>query len=378
MGIQKVLLVLVLFQVIFKLIRTFAVVALFAVNLKPNMHRAIFRKIRSFFTKFLLGGSLIASVLMLHKVVMYDIVTNYNTKMGIMVRVQHVNAQGNRDDIVWVNDVQQLPLSADVWRSSGLDINSTAPESHPLENSCKYSVLNPDEESIQRYVKHVRHTHCDHVMPDLVSLGDDGILRINYSNLPANSSQNIKCMYRSFAGALKPHITVLGNFSKWVRFRNESNVIYDDQIEVQCFEENDVHINEKNALYRFAFAQIAERPNKTFTNSSEDLLSIDIIVLDSTSLNMMRRHMNSTFQYFVNNMGALHLEGYNKVADNSMVNLLPILAGKRYGNQAKDWPSEYPLNSVLDLESVPFIWKDFQGKLSLQLSPPLPLSLQTS
>lgn len=239
-------------------------------------------------------------------------------------------------------------------------------ESHPLENSCKYPVLHPDEESIQRFVKHVRKTVCKPGTPDLVTLSDDGYLRID-PTVREEFNHSVKCMYRSFAGALKPQITILTNFSDWVEFEDKSEYIFDDQVEVQCYDVNETKYEDKKAVYRFAFAHVPRRVEKRFTDNSETLLSIDMIVLDSTSLNMMRRHMPGTLRYWVNEMGALHLEGYNKVADNSMVNLVPVLAGKRYGNQSEEWPSEYPLNTVLSLESVPFIWKEFEGKLIASL-----------
>jgi hypothetical protein len=59
------------------------------------------------------------------------------------------------------------------------------------------------------------------------------------------------------------------------------------------------------------------------------------------------------------------MDGYNKVADNSMVNWMPTLTGMRYENQSSEFvsdinPKHYD-KEVLDLDSVPFIWKRIKG-----------------
>lgn len=302
------------------------------------MLRIIFR--RGFGRKFLLIILIIVALYLTHKTIVV-----YELKKCLTVKQYKLD-----------NKFQELSSKL------GLVSNVLFEESHPLENSCKYPILDPNEESIKVYVKHIRSTTCAHVMPELVSLGDDGVLRINQTLSLMELNFTVKCLYRSFAGTLKPGITVLGSYSNFLEFNNETKPIFEDQIEVQCYNGNFTKPSEMTLVYQFAFAQVAPRRNKTFSVNSEKLLSVDMIVLDSTSLNMMRRHMNGTLQYWLKNMGALHLEGYNKVADNSMVNLIPVLVGTRYGDQQKGMPSEYPMDKVLDLDAVPFLWKLYQGK----------------
>lgn len=235
-------------------------------------------------------------------------------------------------------------------------------ETHPLENYCKYAVLDPFEKT---YVTAIAdypwdNITCNKIMSDIVKF-KHGILTVDQDKALTELGYHVICMYRPFAGTLNPKRTTVEILGPWKSFTSKTSYINDDQIEVQCYEENG---NESNVDYIYAFAQVPSNATETFQKNTEDLLSVNIIVLDSTSLNAFRRHMPKTVKYFTDHMGAMYLEGHIKVADNSMVNLLPLLTGLRYGNQSEDMPSDYPLDKDLNIEQLPLIWNDYRGTLN--------------
>lgn len=238
------------------------------------------------------------------------------------------------------------------------------PHSHHLENFCKYPVLQPEDLNIAGYIEHRRQLNCKQVFPDIVRFSD-GVLTVNQELALKSYNSTVNCSYRSLSGTLRPKVYALTfptNRGTW--FGNRSSHIPYSQFQVRCYLDNDVQVNNTTKpVYKEAFAHIGTDQRNNFTKSDEDHLSIDIIGLDSTSLNMFRRHMPKTWNYFIEEMKAFHLEGYNKVADNSIVNWLPTFTGMRYGNQSDDMPCEFSeYEKPLNFERVPFIWNEFRGR----------------
>jgi hypothetical protein len=64
-----------------------------------------------------------------------------------------------------------------------------------------------------------------------------------------------------------------------------------------------------------------------FENSRKEYLSILMLGVDSISHINMMRYMTKTRSYLLNEMSAIELVGYNKVADNTFVNIVPMTAG---------------------------------------------------
>ncbi len=80
---------------------------------------------------------------------------------------------------------------------------------------------------------------------------------------------------------------------------------------------------------------------------------------------------NRYFKLWPSSIAGFHwLEGYNKVADNSMVNWLPTLAGVLFENTdfendkigvSMEFDSDIRTKRI-DLDAVPFIWKHMKSK----------------
>lgn len=243
--------------------------------------------------------------------------------------------------------------------------------SHPLENSCKYPILNPHDLNLRNHVRHLRKLVCPKVQPEFSWIDSEGYLTIQEDPTADKklTKSTPRCFYRPFAGSLKPKITTIEWLAEQKRLHAKYNGtkiwIPEDQFEIQCFAPGD-DVKKKKYIYRYAHAHIGERKDLNPVKVSDTRLGLDILVLDSISLNQLRRHMIASWPYMRDVMGFEWFEGYNKVADNSMVNLFPILAGFRYVNQSADMPSDIlPAtydHTMLNLENFTFIWNLMKNK----------------
>ncbi|XP_018015850.1 uncharacterized protein LOC108672659 [Hyalella azteca] len=120
----------------------------------------------------------------------------------------------------------------------------------------------------------------------------------------------------------------------------------------------------KNVHYFFHTDKIGDKiaahkermkPRKTLP------LNFILMGFDSTSRQNLRRFLPKTFQFLSDDPSTSDFMGFNKVADNTLVNLLPIIMG----NRAEDLRSsklECYKNGSLYFDSCPLIWKNFSAK----------------
>ena len=79
-----------------------------------------------------------------------------------------------------------------------------------------------------------------------------------------------------------------------------------------------------------------------------------MVGVDSVSRNNMIRYMPKTRDYLLNKMSAIEFLGYNKVADNTFLNIVPMTTGK--------FVHELPWNSSavnVTFDRYDFIWHNF-------------------
>ena len=91
--------------------------------------------------------------------------------------------------------------------------------SHPLENSCRFPVLQPDEPDLLPHIRHFRHVHCPppharHV-PLVGQLRNGQLLfgtphRANLSTMPT-------CWARQLGGTLRPRVRRFDWIGNWTR-----------------------------------------------------------------------------------------------------------------------------------------------------------------
>ncbi|KAK3100001.1 hypothetical protein FSP39_013317 [Pinctada imbricata] len=159
-----------------------------------------------------------------------------------------------------------------------------------------------------------------------------------------------------------------GLSSDFVKVSNESkrfntSIRYDSEfIRVKCFDITD------KLMYTNFYCTVIEKPDserrKTALQESSrkkhpniENFNVLLIGIDSVSRLNSIRYMNKTRSFLLNTLNATELIGYNKVADNTFVNIIPMIAGK--------FVEELPWDESMihdPFDEYQFIWKDFASR----------------
>ncbi|XP_070071042.1 uncharacterized protein [Drosophila takahashii] len=124
---------------------------------------------------------------------------------------------------------------------------------------------------------------------------------------------------------------------------------------VECHE----MANKSRVLQRDAFSFVQQPKNR---NEDNDRLrgakypSVFLFGIDSISRMNFRRSMPLT-STFVSQKGWFEMEGYNKVADNTLPNLMAILTGRT----PRQWRSQCDVRKSGCLDSLTFLWNHFHN-----------------
>lgn len=116
-----------------------------------------------------------------------------------------------------------------------------------------------------------------------------------------------------------------------------------------------IHENYFNAVPKKQ--NVEKRCNLADEKSRPDVkerLNVLIVGLDALSRLNFIRQMPITYRYLVEKLNAIQLKGYNKVADNTLVNVFPMLTGK-FAEELGYMDASRPL------DAIDFIWKKFSA-----------------
>ncbi|XP_063447884.1 uncharacterized protein LOC134727433 [Mytilus trossulus] len=159
--------------------------------------------------------------------------------------------------------------------------------------------------------------------------------------------------------------------------------IEDEFLKVECFDHSrdlvveNFHINFKQKIPKLYVADdripLDKGNNKNDTESTKinmhhsrrksfadkkmdfaitDRLNIMLIMIDSTSRINSLRYFTNTRRYLTETLGAVEMLGYNKLADNTMVNMVPLLTGEFAKNLTC-------LKSHQGVDNCSFIWQKY-------------------
>lgn len=132
----------------------------------------------------------------------------------------------------------------------------------------------------------------------------------------------------------------------------------DEFIAVNC---KDISTNQIIYKDYFAFLplkqSVEKRCNQAAQRKKVDSINPLIIGLDSLSRLQFQRQMRRTHQFLRKNMNSIEMEGYNKVAENTYPNLVPLLTGLS-AEQLNDSCLSRDKGKV---DKCPLIWKYFHS-----------------
>ena len=95
---------------------------------------------------------------------------------------------------------------------------------------------------------------------------------------------------------------------------------------------------------------------KLYRVKDSEKLNVIIMGTDSVSRLNMLRHLSKTYEYLTKELGAVDLKGYNKVADNTLPNMMPILGGIT----KKELDNHTCVTKSRHYDDCHWLWKDFK------------------
>ena len=190
---------------------------------------------------------------------------------------------------------------------------------------------------------------------------DGSVLRINRTVVEENYSGDFKyCQYQPIIrGAKNSDFSFeYGEMSK--RFDHDVLIPPGDEfMRIYCYSQSEGRLStnfhalvtpkeevEQNCNFRFEQHKKKRKPKETF--------NVHMIGVDSVSRLNFLRQMRQTREFLLKDLGAFEMNGYNKVEDNTFVNIVPMMVGKFV--QEIGWNETMRRQAFDDYN---FIWKNF-------------------
>ena len=224
-------------------------------------------------------------------------------------------------------------------------------------SGCKIPDIDPFDSSIRHLVMKSRSIHCN--ATPAITFVDKDFLRINKTALELFYREDLEsCLYQTIHRSTQAtdDLYTYGNETRW--FQKDVR-IPDEFIRVACYG------TEGSLLYTNFHAMIHRKVNvekrcakqsKQFKEKHKRRPNVIIVGVDSVSRLNFIRQMPNTRRFLLNNLSAVELLGYNKVADNTYVNLVPMFSGKF----VSELPWDETMNTPFDRYN--FIWKNYSER----------------
>ncbi|XP_021356975.1 uncharacterized protein LOC110452651 [Mizuhopecten yessoensis] len=227
---------------------------------------------------------------------------------------------------------------------------------------CKLPNLDPFDSSVVKYLRQGAFIKCDRYLP--LTYANGTRLEINWTAIIHSKDRHYFsfCKYQPIH---RPPFVERNNYYNYLEESaafNTSQIMRYDFVRVRCY-------NRGGGLMYTNFHQfVRPKPKldrkckRTFQKHRQETgvkesLNVAMIGVDSVSRLNFMRYMRRTKDYLENTLGAIEMKGYNKVADNTFVNIVPMTLGK--------FLEEVPWNETLNdipFDKYDFIWKQFSNR----------------
>ncbi|XP_008207346.2 uncharacterized protein LOC100117011 [Nasonia vitripennis] len=268
-----------------------------------------------------------------------------------------------------VNDIEAKPQESTTTTTT----TTTGPpqQSGYVVNTrgCRIPDLSPFEPSVSRYIDKAKPIVCEQGSHLPLVESNNSAIFVNPEARPHyyNETESIDCCWRSFwrTDNKDNEVTVSRDCHPF----QEAVFVNDEFVRVECQRRNET-------VYRdyFAFVprklQVEERcrlqARELLSNyvvpptppaSGHDKLSVLVVGIDSVSRLNFHRSMPRSLE-LLRQLGAVEMLGYNKVADNTYPNLVPVLSGL----SQEEFEQLCWTNHKKPFDRCPLIWKYFQAK----------------
>lgn len=241
-------------------------------------------------------------------------------------------------------------------------VHSIAPKFLVDTTHCKLPNLNPFDSSVVRFLRQGASIQCDRYLP--LTYENETRLEINWTAIAQFHDKNYFsfCKYQAIH---RPPFVSNNNYYSYLEESSEFNTTQEmrhDFVRVRCYN------NAGGMMYTNFHQFVRPKPSlnrkykKAFRKHQQETevkesLSVAMIGVDSVSRLNFMRYMRQTKKYLDNELGAIEMKGYNKVADNTFVNIVPMTLGK--------FLEEVPWNETLNdipFDKYDFIWKQFADR----------------
>ncbi|XP_071143511.1 uncharacterized protein [Mytilus edulis] len=226
--------------------------------------------------------------------------------------------------------------------------------------TCKIPLFSPFEVSIVQFLKPGKKISCNKFLP--YTYEDGIILRVNWTAID-QSRHKETFKYCRYQPIIRPYEAEHHNYYDYgdysEKFDSYIEVSY-EFIRVRCFNRANgkLYTNYHQFIYRKK--NIEKSKSTAFEKHKakvSETLNVMMVGVDSISRLNFKRYMRKTNAFLTNRLQAFDMMGYNKVADNTFVNIVPMTLGKFL----EDVPWNESLSDI-PFDNYNFIWKMFSDR----------------
>ncbi|XP_022183936.2 uncharacterized protein LOC111043330 [Nilaparvata lugens] len=268
--------------------------------------------------------------------------------------------------VVWIVlqiDIEENSLEGDVVEPHFQPTEMTLKVSEFMINTkgCRIPAMEPFDSSIKQFVFEDDPIICEtEKYPPIVNSNVTHVY-LDAGAISAFNLTNLTCCYTPFWRVEADESEVVDGVAYRdidTYFRYHNNCIeFEDAEKIENYEFIRVTCTSENRTFvdYHSFTPLKDHMKRKKKDIEPDHLNVMIIGVDAVSRLNLHRQMPVTLDYLKSKLNVVEMFGYNKVADNTFPNLVPVLSGLTEQELGETcWPTP---KSTFD--NCQFLWKNF-------------------